>query len=104
MVILYYLPLTCLFVLRLNVPVNNYSVIFGQSQCFLGLTSNVGSKCVLLKDTTRCCLGPLDSESDALPLCHRAINFKVIFKVQTLNDLPQYDANGAATSANLYQD
>ena len=33
----------CLFVLRLNVPVNNFSVMSGQSQLFLGLTSTVGS-------------------------------------------------------------
>ena len=30
---------TCLFVLRLNVPVNNFSVMSGRSQRFLGLTS-----------------------------------------------------------------
>ena len=40
------------YVLRLNVPVNNFSVMWGRSQGFLGLTSTVGSKCVLLKDTT----------------------------------------------------
>ena len=33
----------CLFVLRLNVPVNNFSVMLGRSQLFLGLTSTVGS-------------------------------------------------------------
>ena len=44
----------CLFVLRLNVPVNNFSVMSGWSQRFLGLTSTVGSSCVLLMDTTRC--------------------------------------------------
>ena len=33
----------CLFVLRLNIPVNNFSVMSGQSQGFLGLTSTVGS-------------------------------------------------------------
>ena len=64
-------------VLRLNIPVNNFSVMSGLSQHFLGLTSTVGSYCVLLKDTTRCRLwgsnpGPLDLESDTLPLCHRA--------------------------------
>ena len=26
----------CLFVLRLNVPVNNFSVMSGRSHCFLG--------------------------------------------------------------------
>ena len=41
------------FVLRLNVPVNNFSVMSGRSQRFLGLTSTVGSRCALLKDTTR---------------------------------------------------
>ena len=39
----------------------------------------MGSQCALLKDTTRCrqCgsnSGPLDSESDALQLCHRDPN------------------------------
>ena len=28
--------LFCLFVLRLNVPVNNFSVMSGRSHCFLG--------------------------------------------------------------------
>ena len=32
-----------LFVLRLNVPVNNFSVMLGKSQRFLGLTSIEGS-------------------------------------------------------------
>ena len=54
----------------------NVSVMSGRSQCLLGLTSTIRSKCVLLKDTIHCCLwgsnpGPLDSESDALPLCQR---------------------------------
>ena len=31
-----------LFVLRLNVPVNNFSVMLGRSQHFLGLTGTVG--------------------------------------------------------------
>ena len=67
----------CLFVLTLNVPVNNISVMSGRSQRLLGLTRTVGSKCVLFMDTTRCRLwrsnpGPLDSESDALQLHHRA--------------------------------
>ena len=66
-----------LVVLRLNVPVNIFSVMSGWSQCFLGLTSTAGSKCALLKDTTRCRIwgsnpGPLDSEFDALPICHHA--------------------------------
>ena len=33
----------CLFVLRHNVPVNNFSVMSGRSQRFLGLSSTVGS-------------------------------------------------------------
>ena len=33
----------CLFVLRLNVPVNNFSVMSGWSQLLLGLTSTVGN-------------------------------------------------------------
>ena len=32
-----------LFMWRLNVPVNNFSVMSGRSQHFLGLTSTVGS-------------------------------------------------------------
>ena len=36
--------ITCLFVLRLNVPVNNFSVISGQSHCFLGITSSFLNK------------------------------------------------------------
>ena len=35
--------LICLFVLRLNIPVNNFSVMSGWRQRFLGLTSTVGS-------------------------------------------------------------
>ena len=39
------IPQECcfLFVLRLNVPVNNLAVMSGRSQRFLGLTSTVGS-------------------------------------------------------------
>ena len=37
------LRFVCLFVLRHNVPVNNFSVMSGRSQRFLGLTSTVGS-------------------------------------------------------------
>ena len=72
--------ITCFnFVLRLNVPVNNFSVMSGRSQRFLGLTSTVRGSFVLLKDTTRCRLWgsntePLDSESDALPLRHSALH------------------------------
>ena len=36
-------PNRTLFVLRLNVPVNNFLVMWGRSQLFLGLTSIVGS-------------------------------------------------------------
>ena len=35
--------IVCLFVLRLNVPVNIVSVMSGQSQLFLGLTGTIGS-------------------------------------------------------------
>ena len=37
--------ISCLFVLRLNVPVNNFSVMSGRSQPFLGLTSTVDVPC-----------------------------------------------------------
>ena len=33
--------------LRLNVPVNNFSVMLGRSYRFLGMTSTFGSKCIL---------------------------------------------------------
>ena len=51
-------------------------VMSGRCYRFLGINSTVGNQCALLKDTTRCrqCgsnSGPLDSESDALQLCHR---------------------------------
>ena len=42
----------CLFDLILNVPVNNFSVMLGRSHLFLGITSTLGSKCLLLKETT----------------------------------------------------
>ena len=61
--------------LKLNVPVNNFSVILGQSHRFLGISSTfqrVG-KCILLKDTTGDPSGartppprPLDPESEVL--------------------------------------
>ena len=35
-------PLFVLFVLRLNVPVNNFSVMSGQCHRFLGITSTFG--------------------------------------------------------------
>ena len=38
--------------LRLNVPVNNFSAMSGRNQRFLGLTSTVGSYCVLLNTAT----------------------------------------------------
>ena len=38
----------------LNVLVNNFSIMLGRSHRFLGITSTFwGSKCALLKDTTR---------------------------------------------------
>ena len=46
----------CLFVLMLNVQVNNFPVMSGRSQRFLGLSSIVGSQSVLLTDTTRSAL------------------------------------------------
>ena len=44
------LDLVCLM---LNVPVNNFSVMFGLSHSFLGITSTFWGKYVLHKDTTR---------------------------------------------------
>ena len=66
---------SCLFVSRFNVPVNNFSVMSGGSlTASLVLASTLWSKCVLLNDTTQWRKWglhprPLDSESDALPLC-----------------------------------
>ena len=59
------------FGLMLNIPVNNFSVMLGQSHRFLGITSSFGGKYVLLKDRTQ---GPewgsnhqpLDPESEVL--------------------------------------
>ena len=46
--------IVCLFGLGLYVRVNNFSVMSGQSQRFLGITSTyLGGKCILLKDITR---------------------------------------------------
>ena len=36
----------CLFVLRLNVPVNKFSVMSGRSKRFMGITSTIGEKSV----------------------------------------------------------
>ena len=36
----------------LNFLVNNFSVMSGWSHRFLGITSTMGSKCIMLKDTT----------------------------------------------------
>ena len=70
--------IVCLFVLRLNVPVSNFSVMSGWSLRFLGLTSTVAGElmCIAQGHNTVPLVGtnpgPLDSESDALPLGHRA--------------------------------
>ena len=42
-----------LFGLMLNVPVNNFSVMLGGSHPILGITSTLGGKYVLLKETAR---------------------------------------------------
>ena len=64
------LKIICLVLLRLNVPVNNFSVMLGRSHGFLGITSTFrGVNVSLLKDTTRRSLAPV---SEALPLGHRA--------------------------------
>ena len=41
------------FDLMLNIPVNNFSVVLGRSHRFLGITSILGGKYVLLKDRTQ---------------------------------------------------
>ena len=71
----------CLFVLRLNVPVNNFSVMSGRSKRFLGLTSTVGRMCLAEGHNTMTPggggsnQGPLDSQSDVLLLRHRATSY-----------------------------
>ena len=57
--------------LRLNVLVNNFSVMLGRSHRSLGITSTFGGKYVLLRDTTRRPESgsnprPLDPESEVL--------------------------------------
>ena len=42
----------CFVSYLLNVPVHNFSVMSGWSHHFLGITSTLGSKYVLLMDTT----------------------------------------------------
>ena len=71
------LLVTCFwFGLMLNVPVNNFSVMLGRSQRFLGITSTFWGKYVLIKDTTRrpewgSSPQPLDPESEVLTLVLR---------------------------------
>ena len=44
----------CLIGLRLYVPVNNFSVMSGRSNRFLGITSTfLEGKCIFLEDTTQ---------------------------------------------------
>ena len=85
-------------ILRLNVPVNNFSVMSGWSQHFLGLTSTVESYCVLLKDTTQCCQwgsnpGPLNLESDAP--CYNVVIYYRHIKIINLGAMiwPCYSKN-----------
>ena len=47
----------CLFVFRLNVPVNNFSAMSGWSQLYLGLTSIVGSQCLAQGHNTMTLVG-----------------------------------------------
>ena len=70
--------------LRLNVPVNNFSVMSGRSKRFLGLTSTVGRMCLAEGHNTMTPRGgggggsnqgPLDSQSDVLLLRHRAPSY-----------------------------
>ena len=67
----------CLFMLRLNIPVNNFSVMLGWSHHFLGLYYQYFRriKC-LAQGHNMAEIGleprPLAPESDALPLSHHA--------------------------------
>ena len=67
----------CLFVLRFNVPVNNFSVMSGRSHHFLGFNLYPRELMCLAQGHNTVTLvgiepGPLYSESDALPLGHHA--------------------------------
>ena len=59
-----------LFVLRFNVPVNNFSVMLGQNHCFLGINQYPGVLVCLAQGHNM--VRQVGSESDALPLCHHA--------------------------------
>ena len=65
--------LFCLLVLRFNVPVNNFSVISGQSNRFLGTISTFGECLAQGHNTAEVGFEPplpLNPESVALPLSH----------------------------------
>ena len=67
----------CLFELRFNIPVNNFSIILGRSHRFLVINQYSGGVNVHCSMTQHVAAGgsntgPLDSEFDALPLCHHA--------------------------------
>ena len=67
--------LICLFVLRFNVPVNNDSVMSGQSHRFLGISQYYGKLMSLAQEHNMVPSAGIErqnSESDALPLCHHA--------------------------------
>ena len=66
--------LFCLFVLRINVPVNKFSVMSGRSHRFLGFNQCSGELICLAQGHRLWGSnpGPLDSQSDTLPLRHRA--------------------------------
>ena len=62
-----HLFIICFFVLRFNVPVNNFSVMSGRSQCFQGINQYCGElMCLAQRHSTVPCVGiepgPLDSE------------------------------------------
>ena len=66
-----------MFVFRFNVLVNNFPVMSGQSQRFLAFNQYSGELMCLTQGHKMVApvgwnLGPLDLESDALPLRHHA--------------------------------
>ena len=71
------LDVSYLFVLRFNVPVNNFSVMSGRSHRFLGIDQySRESMCLAQGHNTVTLVGtnprPLYSETGALPLGNRA--------------------------------
>ena len=79
-------PLLVWFGLRFNVSVNNFSVMSGRNHRFLGIYQlTLGSKCALLKDTTRSCQwGRTQDLSNRSPVLYHyagALPYQLFLKV-----------------------